>query len=277
MEILSAAVIWKSMLLLISIIFLYFKTYLFLLHNAFTTKNYRNKQIPQSMGIFLWVMLFLFTLIQSPGSPSNIVIYVCMSIVFASGWLDDIVGNTLVKGLKGHFYYWLHHKKMTTGLIKIGATTVASIVVALYIVGWSGAAFYIAVSTLLLNTNTYNLLDVRPGRTIKYFHLLFFVFILLEPVLWFEPWVIAMLVGTMVLFPKDIGEKMMIGDSGANLLGFTIGIMSLHTSLWIQCSWLICLIGIHLIAERSAISYWIEKVAILRWFDQLGRVRTSNK
>jgi hypothetical protein len=65
----------------------------------------------------------------------------------------------------------------------------------------------------------------------------------------------------------------MLGDGGANLLGFTIG-LGLYLVLgdaWVVVAAAIA-VAINAVAETATLSWVIDAVPPLRWFDALGRL-----
>ena len=119
--------------------------------------------------------------------------------------------------------------------------------------------------------NVWNGLDVVPGRSLKAF---------LLPALAFAIWgttsdapaVVGLLVGAIVILPFDLRETAMLGDGGANLLGFAAGI-ALYDALpepWVVVATVIAVV-LNVVAETVSFSRVIERVPPLRWVDALGR------
>ena len=76
-----------------------------------------------------------------------------------------------------------------------------------------------------------------------------------------------------ILLPLDVRERGMLGDAGANTLGFVLGVLLLlELPLWglvIACGVVIVLHGL---AETVTFSRIIRRTAALRWLDDLGRI-----
>ena len=68
----------------------------------------------------------------------------------------------------------------------------------------------------------------------------------------------------------------MLGDAGANLLGFTAGI-GLYLSLpaWGIAVAALVVVGLNVLAETVSLTRLIEAAPPLRWFDRLGRMRSD--
>jgi UDP-N-acetylmuramyl pentapeptide phosphotransferase/UDP-N-acetylglucosamine-1-phosphate transferase len=75
-----------------------------------------------------------------------------------------------------------------------------------------------------------------------------------------------------LLFVQDVRGKVMLGDAGANYLGFAAGVALIEgTPLGLQIIMALLLISLHIVAERISLSAWIEAKPLLRWLDGLGR------
>lgn len=190
------------------------------------------------------------------------------------GFLDDALGQGAVagtpRGWRGHARA-LREGRLSTGAIKaIGALALAA-----YVVSGRGLESwrYVAdIALLLLATNLFNLLDLRPGRAEKALALLGAGLCLfawtLAPVEMLGIFAGPILVGAWL----TLGERAMLGDTGSNLAGAVAGV------------WLLTVLGpdARLIAlaivlvltvygELRSISATIEQVPPLRWLDSLGR------
>ena len=69
------------------------------------------------------------------------------------------------------------------------------------------------------------------------------------------------------------GHTLMLGDSGANLLGFLAGaeIVRRLPEPWLPVA-AATVVGLNLLAETVTFSRTIEAIPPLRWFDRLGRL-----
>jgi hypothetical protein len=86
------------------------------------------------------------------------------------------------------------------------------------------------------------------------------------------PAVVGLLVGAVVVLPFDLRETAMLGDSGANLLGFAAGI-GLYAALpdpWVAVAAGVAVV-LNVVAETVSFSRVIERTPPLRWVDTLGR------
>jgi hypothetical protein len=118
--------------------------------------------------------------------------------------------------------------------------------------------------------NIWNLLDVAPGRALKY-GLLAAAVIAIDRM----SALVAATVGiAAALLPLDVRERAMLGDAGANVLGFAIGVAlfdRLSTGGLALAG--VVVVGLHLVAETVTLSRIIGAVPPLRWLDNAGRLR----
>src|SRR5215210_4627304 len=190
------------------------------------------------------------------------------------GFLDDSLGRgesvTSPRGWRGHGRA-LREGRLSTGAIKaIGAVALAA-----YAVSGTGreSLEYLAdVALLILATNLFNLLDLRPGRAEKVLLVLGAGLCLggwtLEPVDLMGVFAGAVLVGAWF----TLREQAMLGDTGSNLTGSIAGVWLL-TSLD-ETGRLIALAvvaALTIFGEFRSISAAVERMPPLRWLDSLGR------
>jgi len=190
------------------------------------------------------------------------------------GFLDDALGRgeaaATPRGWRGHWAA-LRAGSLSTGAIKaIGALALAA-----YVVSGRGLEDwrYIAdVALLILATNFFNLLDLRPGRAEKGLLALGAGLCLgawtLEPLELLGIFVGPVLVGAWL----TLGEKAMLGDTGSNLIGAIAGVWLLTVlGADARIVALIVVVALTIYGELRSISQTIESVPPLRWLDSLGR------
>jgi UDP-GlcNAc:undecaprenyl-phosphate/decaprenyl-phosphate GlcNAc-1-phosphate transferase len=190
------------------------------------------------------------------------------------GFLDDALGRgeavATPRGWRGHWAA-LRAGSLSTGAIKaIGALALAA-----YVVSGRGLEDwrYLAdVVLLVLATNLFNLLDLRPGRAEKGLVLLGVGLCLgawtLLPLELLGIFVGPVLVGAWL----TLGERAMLGDTGSNLIGAIAGIWLL-TALGADARLvaLAVVLALTIYGEIRSISATIDSVPPLRWLDSLGR------
>jgi UDP-GlcNAc:undecaprenyl-phosphate/decaprenyl-phosphate GlcNAc-1-phosphate transferase len=190
------------------------------------------------------------------------------------GFLDDALGRgeaaATPRGWRGHWAA-LRSGSLSTGAIKaIGALALAA-----YVVSGRGLEDwrYLAdVVLLILTTNLFNLLDLRPGRAEK-------GLLLLGAGLCLGAWTFAPLellgifVGPVIVGAwLTLGERAMLGDTGSNLIGAIAGVWLL-TALGADARLiaLAAVLALTIYGEIRSISATIDSVPPLRWLDSLGR------
>lgn len=250
--------------------------------------NYKNEMIPVGMGIVFLPMIIINSIIlgfvtlnniwfvSSSNYNLNIVWLLCLALyifsmmaMFFAGALDDLIGNRNVSGLKGHFKS-LFKGELTTGGFKALFGGFVGLVVSVCI---SSSIVDIIVNTLIiaLSTNLINLFDLRPGRAIKaYLVIMIPIYITLTGYTKVFP--LLILPNVLAYFNTDLKARGMMGDTGSNVLGISIGVlMALGYGIKVRLAWLVFLILMHLITEKFSLTKIIEKNRVLKFIDNLGR------
>jgi UDP-GlcNAc:undecaprenyl-phosphate GlcNAc-1-phosphate transferase len=188
------------------------------------------------------------------------------------GLLDDLVGTGAgtPRGWRGHA------RAAAGGSLSTGALKAAgSLGLALYVMAGRGidaGDYLLAVAVLVLATNLFNLLDLRPGRSAKALVLLGAGLTLgawdVGPL-----WTLGLFLGPiLVLIPLDLRELGMLGDTGSNAIGAVAGlwlVLTLSTlGLGIAAGLLVLMT---LYGEFRSISALVERTPGLRQLDLLGR------
>jgi hypothetical protein len=191
------------------------------------------------------------------------------------GLIDDALGRgaeaASPRGWRGHARA-IASGRFSTGAIKaVGALALAAY--AASGLGHRDFAYVADLGLLLLTTNLFNLLDLRPGRVEK-------VFVALAVALCVGAWTVApiellgVFIGpVLVVAAFTLRERAMLGDTGANLVGALAGISLLVTlGETAQFIALGVVAALSLYGEFRSISRTIEGVPLLRSLDSLGRV-----
>jgi hypothetical protein len=191
------------------------------------------------------------------------------------GLLDDALGRgaapDTARGWRGHART-VAAGRFSTGAIKaVGALALAAY--ATSGLGQQGIDYVADLALLLLTTNLFNLLDLRPGRAEK-------VFFALLAGLCIGAWtaqpleLLGLFIGPVLVGAAfTLRERAMLGDTGSNLVGALAGVAMLvtlgDTGRWIA---LALVVALTIFGEFRSISKTIESVPPLRWLDSLGRV-----
>jgi UDP-GlcNAc:undecaprenyl-phosphate/decaprenyl-phosphate GlcNAc-1-phosphate transferase len=185
------------------------------------------------------------------------------------GLVDDTLGGEL-RGWRGHGGAVLH-MRFSTGALKAAG----SLGLALYALGYAGLStgrWLLASAVLVLATNAFNLLDLRPGRATKILVLLGVGLTIgaesVRPL-----WALGLFVGpALVAGLYDLRERAMLGDTGSNLLGAVAGLwLVLTLSTLGQAVALGVLAVVTVYGELRSISQLVERMPLLRQLDSWGR------
>jgi hypothetical protein len=198
------------------------------------------------------------------------------------GALDDLGEAGDSKGLRGHLGA-LATGRLTTGAVKLLGIGAGGLVAAAVAGGDRSAAGDRPTSGALRGigrtlvggalvagtANLANLFDLRPGRALKVTLASAAAVGVSGPV----GVLTASSVGTSVaLLPDDLGERTMLGDTGANAAGAMLG-AALVSRLGPrgQTVALAGVVALTLVSERVSFTKVIESTPVLRELDALGR------
>jgi hypothetical protein len=241
--------------------------------------NHRGASVPLSLGFALTAgvatSLLAGTLPGLRGAEvpaRDLWLLVSVGLVFIAGVYDDRQ-PARVHGLRRHAGE-LVHGRVTSGMLKLVAAIVAALVWALASSagGASGHVWrtILGVPVMAGAANLWNLLDVAPGRALKA-SLPVAIALLLAGrtgLAW------AALLIAVVLLPLDLGERGMLGDAGSNVLGFVLGVLAFDRLATPGLAVVLAVILLlHAVAETVTLSRIIRGAAVLRFLDDLGRVR----
>jgi UDP-GlcNAc:undecaprenyl-phosphate GlcNAc-1-phosphate transferase len=260
--------------------------------------NYRERELPFPFGVLVLgaalLALIPLMLLQVLASaevfhPEVWPVAVYALGVLALGLIDDTLGERTTDESEAHQGLvqdptvpraprgWRGHgEALLRGEFSTGALKAAgSLGLALLAMSWLGLSdgrWLLAVAVLVLATNAFNLLDLRPGRASK-------AFVLLGLGLGLgsgsprQLWTLGLFVSpALVAGLYDLRERAMLGDTGANLLGALAGLwLVLALSGTGQAIALALLLALTLYGEFRSISGFVERTPGLRHLDSLGR------
>jgi UDP-N-acetylmuramyl pentapeptide phosphotransferase/UDP-N-acetylglucosamine-1-phosphate transferase len=250
----------------------------FLERQGYTQRNFRDKLVPVGSGIILTstliaslgvtALIFDLNLRASSQVAYSLVIWV-LGVAFF-GQLDDLLGDRSTRGFTGHFRQ-IKRGRVTTGVLKALGSGALSLYVA---VAFSEIPLLLILNALILvlTVNTFNLLDLRPGRALKVFLLVWLVLFVAARDSQVWSFLGLFLAPAMLLLRVDLEERAMLGDVGSNVLGAVIG-FSLVLSLGTvgKLAALTVLVLMQLLTERYSISEAVEKIGPLKRLDEWGR------
>jgi UDP-GlcNAc:undecaprenyl-phosphate/decaprenyl-phosphate GlcNAc-1-phosphate transferase len=257
--------------------------------------NYRDRLLPFPFGLLILLAALLalipLTLLRVLASSDVFYAETLPIVIYALGMLalglvDDTLGERSQsqrprgdgpdqrhpppRGWRGHGAALLRGE-LSTGVVK-AAGSLGLALFALSRLGLSDGRWLLAVAVLVLATNAFNLLDLRPGRAIKAFILLGFGLSIGAG----SPrqlWSLGLFAApALVAGLYDVRERAMLGDTGANLLGALGGMwIVLVLSTTGQAIALALLLAMTIYGELRSISGFIERTPGLRQLDSLGR------
>lgn len=190
-------------------------------------------------------------------------------VVLAAGTLDDL-STSSVRGLRGHMESAFRGRP-TTGALKVVAGLVAGVLVVTGLPHRSAVAMIFGVVVVAGSANIWNDLDVAPGRAGKWFLIPAVVLPFVGATSVPQVVIFVVLFGEAAVLGLDLRERGMLGDAGANFLGFAVG-AALYGTLddaGVLVAALV-VVALNLVAETVSFSRIIEGFPPLLWLDRLG-------
>jgi UDP-N-acetylmuramyl pentapeptide phosphotransferase/UDP-N-acetylglucosamine-1-phosphate transferase len=243
-----------------------------------TRENYRGARLPFPGGVAivaaaLVALVPLGLLAQLADdelfhAETGIVVVYCLGVALL-GLADDLLAGAS-RGWRGHGRAVLGGGFSTGALKAVGSLGLALFVLADR--GYEHGEYLLAVALLVLTTNLFNLLDLRPGRSAK-------AFVLLAAALTLGAWDLRPLellglfaAPVLVAGLYDVRERAMLGDTGANLIGGLAGLWLIFTlGTAGQAIALAVVLALTVYGEFRSLSAAIERTPILRQIDSIGR------
>jgi UDP-N-acetylmuramyl pentapeptide phosphotransferase/UDP-N-acetylglucosamine-1-phosphate transferase len=243
-------------------------------------ENYRGRSVATAAGIVV-VLAVLFVegaraVLASfdVGDPITTTRSLVLFAVMAFGLLgliDDVVGTGHAQGFRGHVGE-LVHGRLTTGGIKLLGGAAVALVIASDIDGSSPGHVIVDAALIALAANLANQLDRRPGRVTK---VAILAFVALAATAVFSEYLegVAVVVGaTAALIVDDLHERVMLGDTGANVVGAALGLAAVFSySFGVRLGLLVAVAALNLLGELSSFTRLIDAVPPLRALDRAGR------
>jgi UDP-GlcNAc:undecaprenyl-phosphate GlcNAc-1-phosphate transferase len=244
---------------------------------GFVRANYRGREVPFPFGVVIVfaavaALIPLALLDRLAGVDEALPAELARVLPFALGvaflgLADDVLSGP-ERGWRGHGAAVLRGGFSTGALKAVGALGLA-----LYVAPGDDGDYLLAAAVLVLATNLFNLLDLRPGRAVK-------VFVLVGAGLTLGAWDARPLAAlglfaapVLVAGVYDVRERAMLGDTGSNLVGALAGLWLVLT---LSTLGLAIATGVLLIVtaygEIRSLSALIERTPPLRFIDSIGRL-----
>lgn len=246
-------------------------------------ENYRGHRLPTAGGLLVVLALISIEAVRALAGALGegrdaglsteraIVLFAVLGFGLL-GLVDDLLGAGDSRGFRGHVAAALRGR-ITTGFVKLAGGGMLAVVLVATPGFASGRRIAIDAVLVALCANLANLFDRAPGRTIKAGLLAYLPLLI---VLGTDPVgvAIAPVIGAVLaLFASDLRERVMLGDTGANILGAVLG-LGVALGVDSDAARLCVLAGVALLniaSEFVSFSRVIEGVAPLRAVDRLGR------
>jgi len=235
--------------------------------------NHRGRMIPVILGTAVTASLCVVMLAGFAGDAIGgrtefawLWTIVALLLGYAAGRYDDLQTERH-RGVLAQLAL-LARGRITTGIIKLAAALAAGLVWVLATRSPLARAM-VGVPLIAGSCNLWNLLDVAPGRSGKFFLAATIPMAALQ-----RSTLIAAGIGAVAgILWSDLEERAMLGDAGANVLGLVAGI-GMFDRLGLVGLWsaLGAVVAVHVLSETVTLSRSIRAVPPLRWFDDLGRV-----
>jgi UDP-GlcNAc:undecaprenyl-phosphate/decaprenyl-phosphate GlcNAc-1-phosphate transferase len=235
-------------------------------------ENHRGVPVPRILGIALAIDAMVWTVAYAIVAETGAAGWGSLTgllLVFGAGLFDDLAPDG-PRGIRNHLRS-VAGGQLTTGLLKVIVILGSAVLVVVLLPERQAYATVAGVVLLAGCANVWNGLDVAPGRSLKAF---------LVPSVAFAAWgtiadapaLAGLLIGAVLVLPFDLRESAMLGDGGANMLGFAAGI-GLYETLpdpWVIVAAAVAVL-LNVAAETTSFSRLIDRTPPLRWVDALGR------
>jgi UDP-N-acetylmuramyl pentapeptide phosphotransferase/UDP-N-acetylglucosamine-1-phosphate transferase len=256
---------------------------------GFVRTNYAGREVPVPSGILIPLAAFVALGISAPldrllddnilGGSGLVGVMIYIIGVCLLGAIDDLLGTPVIegglgrqdpRGVRGHAKATFSGGFSTGAVKAVGSLGLAAFAMGLIVPG--DLEYVLAIALVVVTTNLFNLLDLRPGRALKVFFVVAIGLCIgawtLEPV-----WLTGVFLGSLpVLLYYDLGEQGMLGDTGSNAIGAIAGVwMVITLSTTAQLIALAVVVLITLYGEFRSISQLIDRTPVLRFLDHLGR------
>jgi UDP-N-acetylmuramyl pentapeptide phosphotransferase/UDP-N-acetylglucosamine-1-phosphate transferase len=240
-------------------------------------ENYRGAMLPCPFGLLIvagaFVALIPITLLARYADDVPLIPAYAVALVagIAVLGLADDAFTGASRGWRGHGAAVLRGGFSTGALKAVGTVGLALYYSAL--IHDDDTRFLLAALVIVLSTNFFNLLDLRPGRSVKAFVLLTAALAIgsasLEPLKGLGLFVGPILVAGLY----DVRERAMLGDTGSNVIGAVAGVWMVATlsdaKLAIAAG---LLLAVTAYGEFRSISAFVERTPGFRHLDSIGRI-----
>jgi hypothetical protein len=235
-----------------------------------TVRNHRGAEVPAVLGFVLAAGGLVSTMSVAAFDRVPAAGWIAAAgagLVFVAGLVDDLTPAG-PRGLRAHVR-GLAEGHVSSGIVKLIVVTAVAVVTVAAGPPRTSSARLTGVILISGAANVWNGLDVRPGRAVKFS-------LLAAPAVLACPWPSApfapgVALAALLVLPWDVGERAMLGDAGANLLGLAVGVAlyGALTDAQVAVAAVVA-VGLNALGETFTLTRAIDAVPPLRWYDRLG-------
>ena len=249
---------------------------------AFRHANWRGRDVPTAAGLLLAVVAVFVEAGRAVASATGggrgtasarlLVLSAVLGFTLL-GAADDLLGDVGDRGFRGHLRA-LARGRPTTGVLKAAGGAALALAVIGPTAGRAPLRLLGDAALVALAANLGNLFDRAPGRAIKVGLAAFAALAVAgRPRAALEG--VAVVAGAAAgLLPDDLGERLMLGDAGANALGGALGLGAvLALGPPARTATLAAVTALNVAGEVVSFSRVIDAVPPLRALDRAGRRR----
>jgi UDP-GlcNAc:undecaprenyl-phosphate GlcNAc-1-phosphate transferase len=243
-------------------------------------ENYRGRTVATAAGIVV-VLTALFVEsaravlasfeVGDLATGARGLVFVAVLAFGLLGLIDDVVGTGHARGFRGHVGELMHGRLTTGGLKLLGGAAVA-LAIAVDVDGTLPGRVLADAALIALAANLANQLDRRPGRVTKVAILAFVVLAATAATSHYLEGVAVVVGATAALLVDDLRERLMLGDTGANVAGAVLGLGAVFSfSFGVRLALLVAVAALNVLGELSSFTKIIDAVPPLRALDRAGR------
>jgi UDP-GlcNAc:undecaprenyl-phosphate/decaprenyl-phosphate GlcNAc-1-phosphate transferase len=245
--------------------------------------NHRGRFLPTGAGVIIALAVVVVegarALVAAAGvgsvagpGLSRTLVLVAVAGFAALGFVDDVLGGDAERGWRSHLGA-LRAGRLSAGGFKLVGGGALGLVIASAAgdrsLGWVAADG----ALVALAANLANAFDRAPGRALK---VALAAWVPLALAARNGPVGVALappMGAALGFLPEDLGERLMLGDAGANAIGAVLGVGAvLALGPGARLVVLVALVALNLAAESTSFSRLIKASPPLRRLDELGRL-----
>jgi UDP-GlcNAc:undecaprenyl-phosphate/decaprenyl-phosphate GlcNAc-1-phosphate transferase len=245
--------------------------------------NYRARQVPTGAGIIVGLVVLVVEAgrvvvgalgvgpEEGPGTGRALVLVAVVGFA-GLGFVDDVLGTDDERGWRSHLRALGAGRLSAGGLKLVGGGALALVLAALAGEDPGLGRVLVDGAVIALAANLANAFDRAPGRAVKVVALAWLPLALVAGTGAVGLALAPAMGAAFGLLAEDLGERLMLGDAGANALGAVLGVGAvLILGPWPRLALAVVLAALNLAAEMVSFSRVIDRVAPLRLLDRLGR------